>query len=537
MSRKYNDFMNWYSSLSSAEQSDVDMLADDLCFPLYPECSDEELDILQTSSPSSSKTDPMMDTYVVKIWHEDGEEVFSIPANSPSAAINDAKRIWTGSIDRLEIIDVNPEYGDEPKPLPFKAATDVTCGKDMDGNEVDWIVDYPIPDDPSFNRRMMDLELADEADFYDRVHHEGEYEDDDYDYAADYEEVITSTKVEANTWDKISYLQDRISDLEDQLKRNYYLDPDELIDTQLELEDLREQLNFAWQDDEAEYNYALQQQEFNPDGSLKGYDDIYESTQVTASSVTFPETISIKLYPNASPRDQWVVYKKDYEHEDGGCYYYSEDNSSPVTSQFVSLYPDGSLTYLWDGVEKPFNKEWREEVPVYSSTSVTASKIIDNDKIQKGLIWNRDWHQFTVQSISPDHKTCKVSEEWVAEDSGEEIKRVYTYKIEEDEEGKEYCYDPKYEKYKDEWWGKMYAQGADNYEFDWDMRSKKLDEAYDKARNNDSKYVETEEDDMIDDELLDDEYYDEDYTPSATHGDYSPSNPWDAPGMSIKDFI
>ena len=35
------------------------------------------------------------------------------------------------------------------------------------------------------------------------------------------------------------------------------------------------------------------------------------------------------------------------------------------------------------------------------------------------------------------------------------------------------------------------------------------------------------------------QYYgcDDDYTPSATNGDYSPSNPWDAPGMSIKDFI
>lgn len=28
-----------------------------------------------------------------------------------------------------------------------------------------------------------------------------------------------------------------------------------------------------------------------------------------------------------------------------------------------------------------------------------------------------------------------------------------------------------------------------------------------------------------------------DYTPSATHGDYSPSCPWDAPGMSVRDFI
>ncbi|MBR1508156.1 MAG: hypothetical protein IJ619_09165 [Eubacterium sp.] len=30
--------------------------------------------------------------------------------------------------------------------------------------------------------------------------------------------------------------------------------------------------------------------------------------------------------------------------------------------------------------------------------------------------------------------------------------------------------------------------------------------------------------------------YDE-YTPSSTRGDYSPSNPWNAPGMSIRDFI
>ena len=31
--------------------------------------------------------------------------------------------------------------------------------------------------------------------------------------------------------------------------------------------------------------------------------------------------------------------------------------------------------------------------------------------------------------------------------------------------------------------------------------------------------------------------FEDDYCPSATNGDYSPSNPWDAPGMSIRDFI
>ena len=31
--------------------------------------------------------------------------------------------------------------------------------------------------------------------------------------------------------------------------------------------------------------------------------------------------------------------------------------------------------------------------------------------------------------------------------------------------------------------------------------------------------------------------YDDEFVPSAENGDYSPSNPWDAPGMSLKDFI
>ena len=45
----------------------------------------------------------------------------------------------------------------------------------------------------------------------------------------------------------------------------------------------------------------------------------------------------------------------------------------------------------------------------------------------------------------------------------------------------------------------------------------------------------------ITDELLncnfDDEYNAVEYCPSSTNGDYSPSNPWDAPGMSMRDFI
>ena len=39
------------------------------------------------------------------------------------------------------------------------------------------------------------------------------------------------------------------------------------------------------------------------------------------------------------------------------------------------------------------------------------------------------------------------------------------------------------------------------------------------------------------DEWEETDWDDEDYIPSSTRRDYSPSNPWDAPGMSIKDFI
>ena len=33
------------------------------------------------------------------------------------------------------------------------------------------------------------------------------------------------------------------------------------------------------------------------------------------------------------------------------------------------------------------------------------------------------------------------------------------------------------------------------------------------------------------------ECYEEEYVPSSENGDYGPCNPWDAPGMSVRDFI
>lgn len=44
-------------------------------------------------------------------------------------------------------------------------------------------------------------------------------------------------------------------------------------------------------------------------------------------------------------------------------------------------------------------------------------------------------------------------------------------------------------------------------------------------------------DEEFEDEELSFEMEDDFYTPSALAGDYSPSCPWNAPGMSISDFI
>lgn len=42
----------------------------------------------------------------------------------------------------------------------------------------------------------------------------------------------------------------------------------------------------------------------------------------------------------------------------------------------------------------------------------------------------------------------------------------------------------------------------------------------------------------VDEDSYDEEEFeDEEYISSSTYRDYGPSNPWDAPGMSVKDFI
>lgn len=117
-------------------------------------------------------------------------------------------------------------------------------------------------------------------------------------------------------------------------------------------------------------------------------------------------------------------------------------------------------------------------------------------RLQVGLWWDVDGHDIKVIAING--KEAKIREKWIAEDTLEVVIRTETYDVVVIG-NEEYLQSKDYSEFR------LAASGAFNYPFD--------------------------ENDLEEEEV--DEH---DYT-SSTNRDYSPSNPWDAPGMSIKDFI
>ena len=107
------DFYSWYDSLSEDEQGKVDHLADIMDLPqFYDDCSDDELASLHDSymtNVNGSYDPTVADLYVVKIWHDDGEELIKVVAGSPDEALERAKDQWTGPIEEIEVVDINPE--------------------------------------------------------------------------------------------------------------------------------------------------------------------------------------------------------------------------------------------------------------------------------------------------------------------------------------------------------------------------------------------------------------------------------------------
>lgn len=80
---------------------------------------------------------------------------------------------------------------------------------------------------------------------------------------------------------------------------------------------------------------------------------------IQSSTFEFPEFIKIAFSDRS-----WPIYRKQYEHDGGGCYYAmirSKDRQFAYPfDQFVSLYPDGHLTYLgFRGAECDWDTTWK----------------------------------------------------------------------------------------------------------------------------------------------------------------------------------
>ena len=147
---------------------------------------------------------------------------------------------------------------------------------------------------------------------------------------------------------------------------------------------------------------------------------------------------------------------------------------------------------------------------IQSSTSVNSSTEVSDYYLDwiLGLYWDVDGHTFKVTKVDTNKNVCEITETWISEDTWEDCSNKELYNIELTPSGENFF---------------LVNQNYPDFKF-----------CVSAAFNYDSKCP----DELNIYKKYDTDYEDDDlYTPSATHGDYSPSCPWNAPGMSIRDFI
>lgn len=165
-------------------------------------------------------------------------------------------------------------------------------------------------------------------------------------------------------------------------------------------------------------------------------------------------------------------------------------------------------------------KRWVHAATSVTSSTTTLEESKSDCQWMLGLYWDIDGHDMTITGVNGyPLLSCEVTETWIAEDTGKDRKSKEWYAIKEDDEGCIYIQNKKYPEFK------LYLQSALNYTED------KIPAEFDELDFLRDDYKASSN---VDDDSLE---FEDDYTPSATRGDYSPSNPWDAPGMSVRDFI
>lgn len=192
---------------------------------------------------------------------------------------------------------------------------------------------------------------------------------------------------------------------------------------------------------------------------------------------------------------------------DGNLHRWRKKNAEELLEDYNEIYEDeGPVDEFGNPVEQYPNPE------IYGATDPYEG---NNYDWMVGIYWSVDWHEFEIIEVDNQLSICRVKESWIAEDTGEDCEHTSIFRILTDDKGYLYIQSKKYPTFK------LYLNSALNYR---DKVPSDIDELA-----------------FLDKEVPTDpspyDYEDDDYTPSSTRGDYGPSNPWDAPGMSIHDFI
>lgn len=192
-----------------------------------------------------------------------------------------------------------------------------------------------------------------------------------------------------STMDRITYLQNRISSIQEELANESDLDGERSVDLQIELSELKEQLNFAWQDDEREYNEAYERQEFNPDGSLKYYGHVNECTGIdieSASSIGYEEQCKLIAVSDGGLHEEELpqVYNSYDEAERAGKQIIENMNSDVEYLEIIEIeFPGHVAGYVYRAEDEPdedllYDSFGGKKYLVYGNKSNSYGEIVDS---------------------------------------------------------------------------------------------------------------------------------------------------------------
>lgn len=165
-----------------------------------------------------------------------------------------------------------------------------------------------------------------------------------------------------------------------------------------------------------------------------------------------------------------IIYRKITASKNEDHEWYVVDTPIPTDPESIRRYEQDRIAREIADEEDAYDLEHEEGI--YSCGSITASTLVANKKIQPGLQFNCDGHRMEVASRSGN--TCIITEDWLAEDTGEPVHISEKYIIASDPGHGEFCYRPEDKKYAFNssqpdgysWWARLYATGADNYPWD-----------------------------------------------------------------------